>query len=196
MTVDEFMTLNPVGTGRWQLIDGEPKAMVPMSFAHRVLLAKLCRAFGNHLRAAGSPCQALPLVSVVPDANPRHNVRVPDLSVAHDLSEQEERWLTSPVLVVELLVPDNHVETWDNIWACASIPSVEELLVLHVEQVAADLLRRGADGHWPREPERLTEGDLVLHSIGLRVPLADLYGTARPQADAASQGASRMQPLP
>ena len=169
------MALNPVGTGRWQLIDGEARAMVPTCLASRVMLAKLCRVFGNHLRAAGSPCHALPLVSVVPGVNPRHNVRVPDLSVAHDPSEQEERWLTSPVLVVELLEPANHAETWDSIWACASIPSVGELLVLHVEGIGADLLRRGADGAWPRNPERLSGGDLALDSIGLRAPLADFY---------------------
>ena len=169
------MALNPVGTGRWQLVDGEPRAMVPTCLASRVMLAKLCRVFGNHLRAAGSPCYALPLVSVVPHGNARHNVRVPDLSVAHDPSEQEERWLTRPVLVVELLEAANHAETWGNIWACMSIPSVEELLVLHVEQTGADLLRRGTDGQWPRDPERLSGGDLVLDSIGLRVPLADFY---------------------
>ena len=169
------MALDHVGHERWQLVDGEPRAMVPMGFAHQVLLAKLCRAFGNHLLAIGSPYHALPLVSVVPSVNPSHNVRVPDLSVAHDPSEQEERWLTSPVLVVELLEAANHAETWGNIWACMSIPSVEELLVLHVEQIGADLLRRGVDGQWPRDPKRLSGGNLMLHSIGLRVPLADLY---------------------
>ena len=172
------MALDHVGHERWQLVDGEPRAMVPTCFAGRVMLAKLCRAFGNHLRAAGSPCHALPLVGVVPHGNARCNLRVPDLSVAHDPSEQEERWLTSPVLVVELLEAANHAETWGNVWACMSIPSVEELLVLHVEQVGADLLRRGADGQWPRDPERLSGGDLVLDSIGLRVPLADFYGAS------------------
>ena len=53
-----------------------------------------------------------------------------------------------------------------NFWACMSIPSVEELLVLHVEQTGADLLRRGADGQWPRDPERLSGGDLVLDWSG------------------------------
>ena len=48
------MALNPVGTGRWQLIDGEPRAMVPTCLANRVMLAKLLRVFGNHLQAAGS----------------------------------------------------------------------------------------------------------------------------------------------
>lgn len=83
------------------------------------------------------------------------------------------------MLVAELLTPENHAETWGNVWTCASIPSVEEVLVLHVRRIGADLLRRGADGCWPCDPERLTGGDLMLRSVGLRVPLTDFYRTTR-----------------
>ena len=179
MTVEEFMDLNPGGGEPWQLVDGEPQAMVQSSVAHGLLLAELSRVLGNHLDAAASPCQPVLRVGVVPHVNARHNIRVPDLSVARGTSEEEERWLTGPVLIAELLTPDNHAETWGNVWTCTSIPGVEEMLVLHVERVCADLLRRGADGCWPRDPERLTGGDLVLHSVGLSIPLADLYRTTR-----------------
>jgi len=30
-------------------------------------------------------------------------------------------------------------------------------------------------GEWPGEPERITEGDLVLNSIGFRIPLREPY---------------------
>ena len=179
MTVEEFMDLNPGGDELWQLVDGEPRAMVQSSVAHGMLLAEVSSVIGNHLYAAGSSRYPELLVGVVPHVNARHNIRVPDLSIAHGASDEEERWLDAPVLVVELLTPENHAETWENIWACTSIPSVEEMLVLHVKQVGADLLRRDADGRWPRDLERLTGGDLVLHSVGLRIPLADLYRTIR-----------------
>ncbi len=180
------MDLNPGGDELWQLVDGEPRALIQPCVAHGLLLAELSRVVGNHLDATGSQCHPVPLVGVVPHLNARHNIRVPDLSIACDASEEDERWLTGPVLVAELLSPENHAETWGNIWACTSIPSVEKVLVLHVRQVGADLLRRGTDGHWPRNPERLTGGDLVLDSIGLRVPLADLYRTIRLRAGAGS----------
>lgn len=130
MTVEEFMDLNPGGDEMWQLVDGEPRAMLQSS-------------------------------------------------VAYGASDKEERWLDDPVLVVKLLTPENHVETWGNIWACTSIPSVEEMPVLHMKRTGANLLRRGADGRRPRDPERLTGSDLVLHSVGLHILLADLYRTTR-----------------
>jgi len=179
MTVEEFMDLNPGGDELWQLVDGEPRPMVQSSVAHGMLLAEVSSVIGNHLYATGSSRCPVLLVGVVPHVNARHNIRVPDLSIAHGDSDEEERWLDAPVLVVELLTPENHAETWGNIWACSSIPSVEEMLVLHVKRVGADVLRRGADGRWPRDPERLTRGDLVLPSVGLRIPLGDLYRTTR-----------------
>ena len=45
--------------------------------------------------------------------------------------------------------------------------------------IAADLLRRGPDGIWPQQPARIEAGALTLESIGLTVPLADLYATTR-----------------
>ena len=186
MTVEEFLDLNPGGDELWQLVDGEPREMVRPGVAQGRLLAEVSGIIGNHLHAAGGPLHPVLLVGVVPHLNARHNIRVPDLSIAHDAAEQNERWLTAPVLVVELLTPENHAETWGNVWACTSIPSVEEVLVLHVKRIGAELLRRGADGRWPRDAETLAGGDLMLASIGLRVPLADLYRTTRLRAGATS----------
>jgi len=55
------------------------------------------------------------------------------------------------------------------------MPSVQEVIVFHTTSVRADLLRRREDGTWPDDPERVKDGDLVLQSIGLSTPLADLY---------------------
>lgn len=58
-------------------------------------------------------------------------------------------------------------------------PSVREILILRTAAIRADLLCRGPDGTWPREPAIITEGDLALDSIGLRTPLAGLYRSTR-----------------
>lgn len=42
----------------------------------------------------------------------------------------------------------------------------------------ADILRRATDGSWPTAPDVVTEGDVVLDSIGFRAPIAALYRTA------------------
>ncbi len=74
--------------------------------------------------------------------------------------------LTDPVLIVEFLSPSNQTETWSNVWAYTTVPSVREILVVWTVTVGAEPLRRGADGSWPREPARVEAGMLHLESIG------------------------------
>jgi len=75
---------------------------------------------------------------------------------------------------VEILSPGNSAETWANVWAYTTIPSVQEIFMLRADAVAAELLRRRPDGSWPDEPADMA-ADLVLDSIGLAASLAELY---------------------
>lgn len=182
LTVDEFLAWEP-GDGRtWELVDGEPRAMAPAKPTHAFLQAELARLIGNHLLQQGSPCR----VAVEPGIKPRvlasRNFRIPDVAVTctpGDGDGDEDAVLSEPVLVVEILSPGNKSETWDNVWAYTSIPTVQEVIVLHGDSIQADLLRRAPDGAWPSDPSTVTSGDLLLDSIGLCVPLADIYRTTR-----------------
>jgi hypothetical protein len=76
---------------------------------------------------------------------------------------------------VEILSPSNRAETWANVWAYTSIPSLREILVLRSEEIGADVLRRQPDGSWPDRAALIADGDLALDSIGFSIPLAELY---------------------
>jgi hypothetical protein len=83
------------------------------------------------------------------------------------------------VLILEVLSRTNAQDTWDNVWAYTTIPSVREILVLHMVDIRAELLRRAQDGTWPENPLVLASGDeITLASIELTVPLAAFYRTA------------------
>ena len=48
--------------------------------------------------------------------------------------------------------------------------------MVHSTRVLAELLRRGADGHWPEEPEEIgPDGTLRLDSIGFACRLPEVY---------------------
>lgn len=179
MSVHDFLAWVPSDGRMWQLVDGEPQAMAPPNRTHGTLQGELSRLIGNHLQDKVSPCTLVVTPGVLPHVQAAHNMRVPDLAVTCSDYEAEETGLTDPVLIVEILSPSNQTETWANVWAYTTIPSVREILVLRTTTVGADLLRRGPDGTWPREPDIITEGDLTLDSIGLRTPLADLYRSTR-----------------
>lgn len=179
MSVDEFLDWEPGDGQAWQLVDGEPQAMSPAKRTHGALQGELGGLMRNHLVAQGGPCSVVIAPGIIPHVQASFNMRVPDLAVTCSEYEVEEAALSNPVLIVEILSPSNQAETWSNVWTYTTIPSVQEILVLFSIKIGADLLRRREDGSWPQEPERITDGDLVLESIGFRTKLAGIYRTTR-----------------
>jgi len=180
MTVDEFLAWDPGDGRKWELVDGEPRAMAPAKPTHAFLQNEMAALLRNHLLAQGSGCRSATEPGIVPGVQAGHNVLVPDLAVTCTPGDgDEEGTISAPVLVVEILSPSNQAETWNNVWAYTSIPTVQEVLVLHSTRIGADLLRRGPDGAWPADPSAVASGELILDSIGFRMPLADIYRTTR-----------------
>ena len=134
---------------------------------------------GNHLVQQGRRCTLVPNAGVVPRIRSDINMRIPDLAVTCSGYQEEEYVVSDPVLLIEILSPSNRAETWANVWAYATIPSVQEILVLHSTAVRAELLRRDAGGQWPEQPVVIEDGMLELHSIGFQVPLIEAYRGTR-----------------
>jgi Uma2 family endonuclease len=180
MSLDEFLAWDS-GDGRiYQLVDGEPGAMAPANRTHGAIQSELGGLIRNHLLASGSPCSVLTNPVVVPKVRADRNARIPDLIVTCSLYHTEQAVLRDPVLIVEILSPSNHAETWSNVWTYTTIPSVSEILIVRASAIGAELLRREPDGGWPDRPMAIDEdADIDLHSIGFRVPIRALYRTTR-----------------
>jgi len=179
MSLPDFLAWNPQDGRLWQLVDGEPQAMAPASRTHGAIQGELAGLLRNHLLERGAPCSVIITPGVIPRVNADENVRVPDLAVTCSPYDAEQAALTDPVLVIEILSPSNRAETWMNVWAYTSIPSVQEILVIHTDAMGASLLRRRPDASWPERPSGIEDAELVLESVGFRTPLAALYRTTR-----------------
>jgi Uma2 family endonuclease len=179
MTVAEFLAWAPPGPGLWQLVDGVPQAMAPASVTHGAIQGELCALIRNHLSEHGSPCRVITAPGVIPRVQSETNFRIPDLAVSCSSFETEESALSEPVLVIEILSPSNQAETWTNVFAYTTIPSVQEILILKTAVIGAELLRRDKDGSWPERPASFAQGDLTLESIGFSFPLIAAYRTTR-----------------
>jgi len=175
MTVSEFLRWDSDDGRRYELVDGEPRAMAPASTIHGFLQNELGSLIRNHLRDNASGCEVVANPGIVPRLTSEHNVRIPDLAVTCSPLVVGQATLSDPVLLIEILSPSNQAKTWTNVWAYTSILSVQEILVPRADRIAAELLRRSPQGEWPDRPIAITEGDLVLESIGFRVALGDLY---------------------
>ncbi len=83
--------------------------------------------------------------------------------------------LSDPILLVEVLSPGNPAETWLNVWAYTTIPSMREILVIRTDAPGACVLCRNPDGGWPEAAPPMAVGEIVLESIGFRFGLDTLY---------------------
>lgn len=177
MTVADFLDWPGDGSGRkFQLVDGELRAMSPGTVTHARIQMKLGRLIGNHLAESGGRCEVVSQAAVATRVRANINLRVPDLGVTCTPDAPGQQTLPDPVLLIEILSPGNASDTWDNVWSYTTIPSVCEIAVVHSTRVLVELLRRGADGNWPEEPEEIgPAGSLRLESIGFACPLADVY---------------------
>ena len=84
--------------------------------------------------------------------------------------------LTDPVLIVEILSPSNQAETWANVWAYATIPSVREIVVVSTSRMEVEVYRRDEGGAWPPEPDVIKRGGrLEVRAVGLLCAVERVY---------------------
>ena len=177
MTVADFLAWSGDGSGRrYQLVDGEMRAISIGTTTRGSVQATLAYLLANHLDAKDSPCHALIRPCVAPRIRASQNVRCPALGVTAARDEPGQYIVPDPILMIEILSPGNASDTWDNVWSYTTIPSVREIVVVHSTRVFAEVLRRGADGNWPPEPEEIgPDATLRLNTIAFACPLSDVY---------------------
>ncbi len=177
MTIADFLDWSGDGTaGKFQLVDGELRAMSPGSVTHGTIQATLALLVGSQPRQNKSICRVVNEPAVAPRVRANINLRVPDLGVTCTPDAPGQQTLPDPVLLIEILSPGNAAATWDNVWSYTTIPTVREIVVVHSTRVLAEVLRRDGDGNWPEEPDEIGPDDTFqLGSIGFACPLREVY---------------------
>lgn len=176
MSVAEFLDWDGGGlVGKLELVNGEVRAMLPASGTHSVIQANLAYLIGAHLRATKRPCRVGTEAPIVPRIHANDNVRAPDLSVTCQTTPPGKVF-PDPVLIIEVLSPSNVRETWESIRACATIPSLAEIMILDSERVAVEIYRKLPAGGWSSEPdEKASSGSITLTSIEASLDLSEIY---------------------
>ena len=177
MTVAEFLAWPGDGTGRiYELVDGELRAQEAASDTHGTIQSEIVYILNAHLRAARPRCRVVSQPGIQPKLRADWNHRIPEIAVTCAANRADVHKTPDPILIVEILLPSNAADTWNNVALFSTLPSVAEILIVDSEAVAAHLLRREASGAWPENPYPLGPADnLTLASIGLTVPLVAAY---------------------
>ena len=137
MTLAEFLDWDAPGTGRWQLIDGVPLAMAPAGSTQGLIQTTIARLIDTHLVQRGGPCVMMTNPGIIPAFRANRNFFIPDAAVTCTESDIGVPGIRHPILVIEILSPANHAETWRNIRAYMLIPTVREILVIRTDASAS-----------------------------------------------------------
>jgi Uma2 family endonuclease len=178
MTVEEFQHWRPpadLRDRRWQLLDGEPRCIAPASEDHGAIRREAAFLLNRNLSASYASWRVVTSPSVIPHVRADFNERVPDFGVTR-APAAGKKVISDPVFLIEILSPSSENDTWANVFAYATIPSVQEMLVLDSTAIAAELVTRRSDGYWPKSPLLLGPEDQVrLSSLGFEAPLRAFY---------------------
>lgn len=177
LTVTDFVEWPGDGTDtRYELVDGVLRPMSPGSDAHNTIVMQLGRLIGNHLAQALPSYRIVAGPGVQPHTRADWNYRIPDLGVTATPNQLGYLMTPDPVVLIEVLSPGNAGDTYENVRAYATLPSVREILVVYSTRVGAEILRRDASGEWPLNPTEVgSDETLELTSIGYSLPLNDIY---------------------
>ncbi len=175
MTVDDFLVWDSPGEYLWELIDGVPVAMSPPAPIHGAIQNETGSLIRNQLFDLGSPCIVITTPGIIPRILSDRSVLIPDLAVTCSAADLTAKVVNEPVLLVEILSPSNQSETWRNVWAYLTIPTLREILVIRTLSVGVEILRRRDDESWTERPLKIADGPFTLSSIGLTLPVAALY---------------------
>jgi Uma2 family endonuclease len=173
MNLVEFLRWEDGTDTRYELIGGFPVAMAPAAPAHGALCVGLGAAIDAVLRSR-RPCMAHAEAGIVPPDR-SDAFFVADLAVTCSRYERGEQYLKEPILTVEILSPgtERH-DRLIKVPAYRTIDTVREILLIDSESIYAEILRRDGD-RWITELVQRRDSVLGLSSIGVQIPMADLY---------------------
>lgn len=182
MTLDEFLCWDDGSETRYELIGGFPMAMAPPAEAHRMLMVRLVSRMDAAL-SNRRPCNAQVEAGVIrPDRMDTYFEA--DIAATCERNDFGRQAIEDPFLIAEILSPST--ERHDRrvkLPVYRQIETVQEILLIASDALYAELHRR-AGAQWITEILRGDQAVLSLTSVGIEIPLAELYdGIALPDPE-------------
>lgn len=194
-TLEEYLDLLHKSEERLEYFSGEVVSMAGGKKSHNRATRNISRKLGELLE--GKLCEVFDGNQAVKTAK-APPFRFPDASVVCGEAIFEEMRghdiLVNPILIVEVMSPSTGAYDRDaKFLAYQEIPSFKEYLLVASERAHVIQYLRQADGGWLRRDVIGLESQVTLESVGVILPLSDIYrmvtfqepGLGRPTSDAA-----------
>lgn len=167
---EDYLSAERVAEVRHEYVDGEVFAMVGASRRHAAIVAR----FGHAIRQAAlrRGCDAY-LNDVKVRVEAANAYYYPDLVATCAPGDDDPYVVHAPVLIVEVLSDSTEaIDRREKRANYQKIPSLREIVLVAQDDRRVEIYRREG-AHWGADI--VTEGDVVLTSLDLALPLDALY---------------------
>jgi len=177
LSPEEYLAIERAAEERSEYLDGVMYAMSGASYRHELIVSNLVRELGTRLK--GGPCRALASNLRVRAAEKKGLFAYPDVVVVCGeprFVDDKPDTLTNPTLIVEVL--SKSTEDYDRGRKFAEYrrnPTFVEYLVVAQDQVHVEHHTKQTDGDWKLSETDGIDDVLVFPSIGVRLPIGDIY---------------------
>ena len=184
LTPEEYLQQERAADFKSEFYDGETFALAGVTRWHSLIMTNLVAFLGHKLR--GSSCRVFN-TDLRLHLDETGLFDYPDLMVAcgelRFLDEHQDT-LLNPTLIVEVLSPST--SDYDRGGKAAhyrTIPSLVEYLVVEQDRAHAELWRRQNETTWTFTDIHGLESEIQLDSVGLRLPMAEIFDGIDPVSD-------------
>ena len=171
-TADEFVVQDQHDFGdawRYELVDGQILAHAAPAPEHGAILTGLGGALVNRMTAMPHGCRPETGSAATPRSAQRNTARIPDLVIRCGEHPRVSFEVVSPSEIRDWRGRDlkrQHMQ---------AVEGMREIVELFQEDYAVHVYRLSTEGAWTFEALGGAEAILHLESVGLSIPLAEIY---------------------
>ena len=174
LTAEQFLQIEFGSDIKAELDNGVIRMMAGGTAAHSRIQMNLSRFLGPHLR--GSGCRPYgPDMAIETHSG---SVRYPDVSVdcrAAGETPDDAKTLTNPKVAIEILSPTTRRQDQGvKLDEYRSVPTIDTIALVDPERERIRVLQRTGPSSWS-DVTSTEPSDLILPSIGLTVPHAEIF---------------------
>lgn len=178
-TLSQYHALECKTGQRHEYYDGEVIAMAGGSFNHSVLCSNINVELGLHLRYKGSKCRTFNSEMKLGIEN-QNTYLYPDAMVvcgAVGRDYEDPQTITNPILIVEVLSPSSiKRDRIIKFELYKTLPSLREYILTTQSELLIEVYFRNSQKNiWQKKVFRSLENQLISSSLGLSIPIIDIY---------------------
>ena len=177
---EEYLQWEKNADGKHEFFRGEIFAMSGASRRHNKIAINLIVEIANRLK--GKACQ--PYGSDMRIHIPENTLYTyPDVSIlCDDINSpgEDDDTVTLPTVIIEILsASTKNYDRGNKVKLYRDIPSLKEYLLIDSESISIEAFRINDKGNWELEEIKLTGGFLNIPSVGIEIPLTDIYNGSK-----------------